>query len=362
MEIISQELSKLLEEESEELFEDNGVIQDLVLPMLEKWTNIVMFSTQHTASVLSRCWKDLHTVLERLPSSALSFSISRTEYLLDILLQHIQSDIYETDIETWKISAKCFLIFLENCGPAVWQETTSRADEIFDNLVDIYQSSDVSRVIEENGSTTSLGKDTSQVVIVIELMMAMALKPVLSSSQCFANIIAGCISDLLQHLSRLQMNSSSEHADFSRPTNSKSKKGEQLTKERNNFIEIVEFYLTDTTKNCRTNLLSAAQTASKKTQHDSDNDSDEIDTNEIEKLRASKNLSKNSFLCLREALTMICVHKDLLDYPEIYCHILSCHSHLCIVPEVRDILIVIIFFSSFFSALIFALYHSKKNS
>lgn len=335
MEIISKELSKLLEEESEELFEDNGLIQDLVLPMLEKWTNIVMFSTQHIASVLSKCWKDLHTVLERLPSSALSFSISRTEYLLDILLQHIQNDIYETDIETWKISAKCFLIFLENCGPAVWQETTSRADEIFDNLVDIYQSSDVSRVIEESGSTASLGKDTSQVVIVIELMMAMALKPVLSSSQCFANIIAGCISDLLLHFSRLQMNHSGENADLNRPANSKSKKSEHLTKERNNFIEIVEFYLTDTTKNCRTHLLSSAQTASKKTQHDSGNDSDEIDTNEIEKLRASKNLSKNSFSCLREALTMICVHKDLLDYPEIYCHILSCHSHLCIVPEVR---------------------------
>ena len=335
MEIISQELSNLLEEESESLFEDTGVIQELVLPMLEKWTNIVMFSTQHTASVLSKCWKDLYTVLERLPSSALSFSVSRTEYLLDILLQHIQSDIYETDIETWKISAKCFLIFLENCGPVVWQETTSRADEIFDNLVDIYQSSDVSRVVDSNGSSASLGKDTPQVVIVIELMMAMALKPLLSSSQCSANIIAGCISDLLSHFSRLQMLNSSEQSELNRPIDSKSKNGEQLTKERNNFIEIVEFYLTDTTKNCRTHLLSAAQTASKKSQHDSGNDSDEIDTNEVEKLRTSKNLSKNSFSCIKETLSMICMHKNLLEFPETYCHILSCHSHLCIVPEVR---------------------------
>lgn len=326
MEIISQELSNLLEDESDKLFEDNGVIQELVLPMLEKWTNIVMFSTQHKASILSKCWKDLYTVLERLPSSALSFSISRTEYLVDILLQHIQNDIYENDIETWKISAKCFLIFLENCGTVVWQETTSRADEIFDNLVDIYQSTDVSRVIEQNASFNSLGKDTSQVVIVIELMMAMALKPLLSSSQCSANIIAGCISDLLSHFNKLQILNSGEHSG---------EHSEELSKERNNFIEIVEFYLTDTTKNCRTHLLSAAQTASKKSKHDSGNDSDEMDSNEVEKMRVTKSLSRNSFDCIKETLSMICVHKDLMAFPEMYCHILSCHSHLCIVPEVR---------------------------
>ena len=334
MEIISQELGNLLEEESDKIFEDNGVIQELVLPMLEKWTNIVMFSTQHKASVLSKCWKDLYTVLERLPSSALSFSISRTEYLVDILLQHIQNDIYENDIETWKISAECFLIFLENCGTAVWQETTSRADEIFDNLVDIYQSTDVSRIIEQNASSNSLGKDTSQVVIVIELMMAMALKPLLSSSQCSANIIAGCISDLISHFNKLQILNSGEHSGEHSEV-SKSLKGEELSKERNSIIEIVENYLTDTTKNCRTHLLSAAQTAFKKSKHDSGNDSDEMDTNEVEKMRTTKNLSRNSFSCIKETLSMICVHNDLMKFPEIYCHILSCHSHLCIVPEVR---------------------------
>jgi hypothetical protein len=338
MEIISQELSNLLEDESDKLFEDNGVIQELVLPMLEKWTNIVMFSTQHEAAVLSKCWKDLYTVLERLPSSALSFSISRTEYLVDILLQHIQNDIYENDIETWKISAKCFLIFLENCGTVVWQETISRADEIFDNLVDIYQSTDVSRVIEQNASFNSLGKDTPQVVIVIELMMAMALKPLLSTSQCSANIIAGCISDLLSHFNKLQILNSGEHSgehSGERSEVSKPLKGEELSKERNNFIEIVEFYLTDTTKNCRTHLLSAAQTASKKSRNDSGNDSDEMDSDEVEKMRITKSLSRNSFSCMKETLSMICVHKDLMEFPEIYCHILSCHSHLCIVPEVK---------------------------
>lgn len=347
MEIISQELSNLLEDESDKLFEDNGVIQELVLPMLEKWTNIVMFSAQHKAAVLSKCWKDLNTVLERLPSSALTFSISRTEYLVDILLQHIQNDIYENDIETWKISAKCFLIFLENCGTLVWQETTSRADEIFDNLVDIYQSTDVSRVIEQNASFNALGKDTPQVVIVIELMMAMALKPLLSSSQCSANIIAGCISDLLSHFNKLQILKSGEHSvehsgehSGERSEVSKSLKGEELSKERNNFIEVVEFYLTDTTKNCRTHLLSAAQTASKRRQHDSGNDSDEMDSNEVENMRVTKSLSRNSFDCIKETLSMICVHKDLMGFPEIYCHILSCHSHLCIVPEVRTFISV----------------------
>ena len=63
---------------------------------------------------------------------------------------HVQIDLFDSDVTIWSIAAKCFLLFHEILGTALWQETTFTSEDFFDNLLDIYQSTDISRAKEQN--------------------------------------------------------------------------------------------------------------------------------------------------------------------------------------------------------------------
>lgn len=323
MEIIPDELRVLLEQESDEIFCDELIIKELLLPMFEKWTNIMISSQQHSKSTLSKCWSDLHSVLDRLPLIALSRSISRTEYLVDMILQHVQIDMFDTDNKTWEVAAKCLLVFLDNCGAIVWQETTSTADDFFDNLLDIYQSTEVSRSEQHR----TVGKpDTqclSQTTTILELMIAMILKPSWSStSGSYSCVISGCITDLMSCFKTVRH--ASKGVDKSTPESVK-----MLADVRGQFIDIVESYLTDTTKNCRALLLASAEQSA-------DNLPGNITaSDDMIYLKNDKAIPANSLSILSSTVNLISSHKNILAFPELFCHIMSCHSHLCVIPEVR---------------------------
>jgi hypothetical protein len=322
MEILSPDLERLLEQGSEECFQDNAIVQELVLPALDKWTSIAMVRDQKSPEVMLKCWTDLHRVMDSLPPEALNFGISKTEYLVDILLQHVQIDIFDTDIRTWKLSASCFLLLLENCSATVWQESASTAEDFFDNLIDIYQSTGISRGSDHLNFDGVSSENLSSIITVVELMMAVALKPSrnASSESALSAVIAGCIKDLMFHF-RLREKDSG-HVDL----------GQQLAEERNHFIDIIESYLTDTTKNCRTLLLAAAHSMSEKSSM-AQNAEFSL-TDDVVYLRTDKSTPTNCFTIMLLTLRQIQNQGNLFDYPELVSHILSCHSHLCVVPEV----------------------------
>jgi hypothetical protein len=322
MEILSRDLERLLEQGSEECFQDNAIVQEFVLPALDKWTSIAMVRDPKSPTVMLKCWTDLHRVMDSLPPEALNFSISKTEYLVDIMLQHIQIDIFDTDIRTWKLSASCFLLLLENCSATVWQESATTVEDFFDNLIDIYQSAGISRVSDDlNFNGVSL-ENLSSIITVVELMMAVALKPSrnATSESAFSAVIAGCIKDLMLHFRSREKDSG--HVDL----------GRQVTEERNHFIDIIESYLTDTTKNCRTLLLAAAHSMSEKSSMAQNADSSLTD--DVVYLRTDKSTPTNCFTILLLTIRQLQNQANLFDFPELVSHILSCHSHLCIVPEV----------------------------
>ena len=426
MEIISSKLRCLLEEDDDEHFEDSLVIQEHVLPMLNKWTNIISLNQYDSQIDLSKSWNDLYDVLNRLPQSSLLLCISQTEYLLDIILQHIQIDTFDTDSTIWHLSSKCLLLFLENIGAAVWQETSSTAEDFFDNLLDIYQSTGISGANEHRSDRKPL-QNLSCVVLVLELMMAMVLKPIHGSatsySQPLVSIIANYIKDLMyyfqselnsKHYSKVvkvfrrghsdnlngsnPISSISDSNDYNNNTNnnntdnnhnnnndnnnntynnvSSQKQNEQefLKEELQHFCEIVESYFTDTTKNCRSLLLdevASIQCRNNKNNNVNNNDknndknnknnnknnsisnynlkssSNDDYSNYVKKynisidqlddvvfVKSTKTVPENCFSIMLETLPIICDLENLLDYPDIVGHILSCHSHLCIIPEV----------------------------
>ena len=381
MEIISSKLKFLLEEEDDDHFEDSTVIHELVLPMLNRWTNIVSLN-QHDSSIsLSKLWWDLYNVLNRLPQSGLIVCISQTEYLLDIILQHIQIDTFETDAAIWNISTKCFLLFLENIGGAVWQETSSTANDFFDNLLDIYQSADSTRAADFR-SRTSPAQSMESMVLAVELMMAMLLKPVQASSNAYSqsliSIVANCIRDLMTHFKSAELDPIDYFPGFYDPNilnpscfamdgggkhdcndTSLGKQTEQelLKEEFQHFVEIVESYLTDSAKSCRCLLLE--EVASIQTNNENNNmyfddnnnyinnknsysnngnnqrkniSIDQLD--EVIFVKTVKSIPNYCFSIMLETLPIICGHKHLPQYPDIAGHVLSCHSHLCITPEV----------------------------
>ena len=328
MEILSPDLERLLTEGSEECFQDNALVQELVLPALDKWTSIAMVRDQKSPTVMLKCWTDLHRVMDSLPPEALNFSISRTEYLVDIMLQHIQIDIFDTDIKTWKLSASCFLLLLENCSATVWQESASTAEDFFDNLIDIYQSTGIVKGSDDHNFDGVSLENLSCIITVVELMMAVALKPsrFATSESALSSVIAGCIKDLMLHF-RSREKSTVKEKDSGQVDSDR-----HLAEERNHFIDIIESYLTDTTKNCRTLLLSAAQSMSEKSSMTQNVDSSVTD--DVVYLRTDKSAPTNCFTILLLTLRQIQNQGNLFDYPELISHILSCHSHLCIVPEV----------------------------
>lgn len=89
-----------------------------------------------------------------------------------MILQHVQVDMFNTDNKTWEMAAKCLLVFLDNCGAIVWQTTTSTADNFFDNLLDIYQSTEVSRSEEYRAAGKPDTQCLSQITIILELMIS----------------------------------------------------------------------------------------------------------------------------------------------------------------------------------------------
>ena len=327
MEVISSELRVLLEQESDEIFCDELIIQELLLPMFETWTNIMISNEQHSKPTLSKCWSDLHSVLDRLPLIALSRSISRTEYLVDMILQHVQIDMFDIDNKTWEIAAKCLLVFLDNCGSLVWQETKSTADDFFDNLLDIYQSTEVSRSEKHRAVGKPDTQCLSQSTTILELMIAMILKPSWSStSGSYSCVISGCITDLMSCFKTARQTSKGMDQNTSESV-------KMLTDVRVQFIDIVESYLTDTTKNCRALLLASAEQSA-----------DNLPGNLLGNMTASddmvylkndKAIPTNSLSVLSSTVNLISSHKNILDFPELFCHIMSCHSHLCVIPEVR---------------------------
>ena len=373
MEIISSKLKLLLEEDDDDHFEDSKVIDELVLPMLNRWTNIVSLNQYDSPISISKLWWDLHSVLNRLPQTTLILGISQTEYLLDIILQHVQIDTFESDLIVWNISTKCFLLFLENIGAAVWQETSSTAKDFFDNLLDIYQLADNIRAAEFR-SAASPAQSMASMVLAVELMMAMLLKPVQeptnAHSQSLVSIVANCIRDLMTHFqselnrnSHIPRNEGSHMRDHSYSMShvndmslEKQKEQELLEEEFQHFVEIVESYLTDSTKSCRCLLLEEVSSIQQKTLTNDVNNKMNFGSNinysysnngtnqkknisidqfdEVIFIKTVKTIPKNCFSIMLETLPIICGHKNLPQYPDIAGHVLSCHSHLCITPEV----------------------------
>ena len=390
MEIIPPRLKYLLEQDNDENFEDSAVIQDLILPFLTKWTNIVSSNQSYTSSVESQCWWDLYGVLNRLSQNVLLLCLSQAEYLLDIILQHVQVDMFDSDVKTWTIASKCFLLFLESVGAAVWQETSCSAEDFFDNLQDIYQSVDASRaagaigsigVMEhrctlQNLSDTSKKEqkpsiqDLSLLVLVLELMMAMVLKPVHLFPSSYCDMIAGCIGDLMSHLHAaqcIQQQQEKQQKQEQKQQKSDQKKANEsdlLTEVMERFSEIVESYLTDTTKNFRSLIILEIQTSQEKLSsfrrssgHGRNNSDHDYRSNinngdssyssvlipqsdEIIYIKTNKTVPLNCFSIMLRTLPLLSEHKHLFQFPDLLGHILSCHSHLCIIPQVKKMIFV----------------------
>ena len=286
---------------------------------------------QHSKSTLSKCWSDLHSVLDRLPLIALSRSISRTEYLVDMILQQVQIDMFDIDNKTWEVAAKCLLVFLDNCGSLVWQETKSTADDFFDNLLDIYQSTEVSRSEKHRAVGKPDTQCLSQTTTILELMIAMILKPSWSStSGSYSCVISGCITDLMSCFKSVQKTSKGVNKDTTESI-------KMLSDVRVQFIDIVESYLTDTTKNCRALLLASAEQSAEQSADNLPRNTPQNMTasDDMVYLKNDKAIPANSLSVLSSTVNLISSHKNILDFPELFCHIMSCHSHLCVIPEVR---------------------------
>lgn len=348
MDIIGPELKSLLqkqlENEEENYFDSSTVIQELVLPMMERWTNVISFNQQNSL----KSWSDLFSVLDALPAPAIKLCMC-TEYLLDIILQHVQIDVYETDISIWLLASKCFLLLLENCGAVVWRETGSNSNDFIDNLLDIYQSTETSRGIAHRVASSS--KSLSHTLLLVEIMIGMVLNsPEPAVLQSFTTQVAHCISNLMSHF---QLNHNSMTIDNKKTfdvkegihNDSKKNSKEQILQQKDHlqvlqsFNEIICNYLTENTKKCRSLLLTD------KSQEDVDeydilyeDQSDDIvyikNQSDVEYLKTKKTKT-DCFTILQELLSIICRHDDLFHYPDIMNHISSCHSCLCIVPQLE---------------------------
>jgi hypothetical protein len=340
MDLIGSELRSLLQKENdneeESCFDNSTVIQELVLPMLERWTTAISFNQQNSL----RTWSDLFSVLDALPSTALKLCICTAEYLLDIILQHVQIDVYETEIGIWSLASRCFLLLLENCGVTVWRETNSNSNDFTDNLLDIYQSTETSWG-KECRSASSF-ESHSHTLLLLEIMITMVLNsPEPAALQSFTSQVAHCISNLMSHF---QLN-----YDDMRIENKKivdltevSHDGSKIKREvLENFNEIVSNYLTETTKKCRL-LLLTNKTEEVMDEYDLlyEEHSDDVvfikNQSDVEYLQTKKTSTTNSFSILQEILSLICNHDQLFHYPDIMNHIISCHSCLCIVPQLEE--------------------------
>jgi hypothetical protein len=108
-----------------------------------------------------------------------------------------------------------------------------------------------------------------------------------------------------------------------------------------NFNEIVSNYLTETTKKCRL-LLLTNKTEEVMDEYDLlyEEHSDDVvfikNQSDVEYLQTKKTSTTNSFSILQEILSLICNHDQLFHYPDIMNHIISCHSCLCIVPQLEE--------------------------
>jgi hypothetical protein len=337
MDIIGPELRSLLQKENdneeENCFDNSTVIQELVLPMLEKWTTAISFNQQNSLET----WSDLFSVLDVLPSTALKLCIS-TEFLLDIILQHVQIDIYETDNSIWLLASRCFVLLLENCGITFWRETNSNSKDFTDNLLDIYQSTETSWGIECRSASSF--ESHSHTILLLEIMITMVLNsPDPTSLQSFTSQVAHCISNLMSHL---QLNHIDMTIDIKKVVDLTGANRETSEKKRDviqNFSEIVSNYLTESTKKCRSLLLTnVTEECVDKCDLLYEEQSDDVvfirNQSDVEYVQTKKTF--NCFTILQEILSLICKHDQLFLYPDIINHIISCHSCLCIVPQLEE--------------------------
>jgi hypothetical protein len=335
MDIIGPELRSLLQKENdneeENCFDNSTVIQDLVLPTLEKWTTAISFNQQNSLET----WSDLFTVLDVLPSSALKLCIS-TEYLLDIILQHVQIDVYESDISIWLLASRCFVLLLENCGVTFWRETNSNSKDFteiqFNNLLDIYQSTETSWGIECRSASSF--ESHSHTILLLEIMITMVSNcPEPTSLQSFTSQVAHCISNLMSHL---QLDySDMKVVDLTGVNCETSEKKRDVLQ---NFSEIASNYITEITKKCRLLLLTNEIEEHVDKYDLLYEESDDVvfikNQRDVEYVQTKKTF--NCFTILQEMLSSICKHDQLFLYPDIMNHIISCHSCLCIVPQLEE--------------------------
>ena len=148
---------------------DEEETRNTVLPVLREFVSLISYSVVDEELVYTPAglFEELKLIFQSLNTNSIKLCLLQTEFLLDIILQHILVDTYEDNPDVWRSACQVFLLSQHACRDILWQLTETRPIDLIESLLcDILLQTIASGWASDN-SIRLIGFDDAMIVLKI---------------------------------------------------------------------------------------------------------------------------------------------------------------------------------------------------